>query len=631
LTNRGNGTFVSAGNYTVGKSPYAVVAADVNGDGMVDLISANEGDNTLTVLTNNGIGGFGSNLTVNLGTFANPYSVTAADVNGDGKTDIICANTALNTLMVFINSPTALLQVNLGPIDAVNAGAQWQVDGGLWQNSGTIVSNIAIGSHTVTFNTISGWTTPTNQIVNLSFNYDHPTIVSSSYVQQVGSLQVIINPTDAINAGAQWQVDAGAWQSSGATLSNIGVGSHSISFNTVFGWTTPNSQPITIFSNQTTIANGLYVQQFGSLEVTISPAGAVNSRAQWQVDGSTWQNSGATIGGLTLGGHAINFAQVPGWGAPTIQSVSVYYNQTTTASGAYLPPHPATATAITNNGFVVALTITDAGIGYTNTPLVYIVGGGGTGAQATATISNGVVTGINIINAGIGYTNMPIVAIAPPFPLLVGIAPATSLIFSNLTAGTNYQLQLSQSGTWQNIGSPFAAGTESYTQFFDGTIGGSPYRLMALPIPYGATATPILSYGFVVAAIVNDGGSGYVSIPGVQITGGGGSGAQATATVSNGIVTAIVVTNAGYGYTSLPTIQIDQPPIPSLLPSVANAFRLDYSGLIPALTYQLQVSPSLAGWTNCGTNFTATDYTNSQYFIFTTNSQFFRLSMPSPP
>jgi len=223
------------------------------------------------------------------------------------------------------------------------------------------------------------------------------------------------------------------------------------------------------------------------------------------------------------------------------------------------------------------------------------------------------------------------VAIAPPFPLLIGIAPATSLAFSNLKAGTNYQLQISQSATWVNFGSSFAADATNYTQYFDGKIDGSVYRLMALPLPYGATATPILAYGFVVSATVNDGGYGYVSAPTVQIIGGGGSGALGTATVSNGVVTAINMSNAGFGYTSLPTIQIDPPPVTALLPSVAKAFRLDYSGLTPLLAFQLQASPDLSGWTNFGTNFTATDYTNSQYFISGTNGQFFRLSMPSSP
>jgi len=72
-------------------------------------------------------------------------------------------------------------------------------------------------------------------------------------------------------------------------------------------------------------------------------------------------------------------------------------------------PHTATATATLDDGFVVAATITDGGCGYTNTPSVLIVGGGGTGATATAVVSNGVVVGVTITDAGIGYTSTPTV------------------------------------------------------------------------------------------------------------------------------------------------------------------------------------------------------------------------------
>jgi hypothetical protein len=120
----------------------------------------------------------------------------------------------------------------------------------------------------------------------------------------------------------------------------------------------------------------------------------------------------------------------------------------------------------------------------------------------------------------------------------------------------------------------------------------------------------------------------YVSVPAVQIVGGGGNGAKATVTLNNGVVTAINIMDAGFGYTSTPTIQIDPPPVPALLPSVTKAFRLDYSGLTPALTYQLQAAIDMAGWTNFGAAFTATANTNSQYLNFGTGSQFFRLSLP---
>jgi hypothetical protein len=246
------------------------------------------------------------------------------------------------------------------------------------------------------------------------------------------ALQVSISPPSAVSAGAQWQVDSGTWQNSGAIVSNLSVSVHTVSFTTIGGWATPTNQAVTVMSNQTTTATGTYVQQFGNLQVVLSPAGAVGEGAQWEADSGAWQNSGATVSGLAVGSHTVSFLMLPGWGLPASQIVTVNFNQTTTMTAAYLAPHPATATAIMTNGFVVAATITDAGIGYTNTPLVYLVGGGGSGAQAIATVSNGVLAGITIINASSGYTNTPIVAITPPFPLALGIARATSLGFMNL-------------------------------------------------------------------------------------------------------------------------------------------------------------------------------------------------------
>ena len=362
--------------------------------------------------------------------------------------------------------PAGSLQVTITPAGAITAGAQWQVDGGTPQGSGATVLGLSVGSHALSFTTISGWITPTNQTVSVSAN--STATASGTYVPPIGSLQVTITPAGAVSAGAQWQVDGGAWQSSANTVPNLTLGSHTVAFATVSGWTTPSNETVIINPSQTTTVTGTYTQQFGCLQVNILPAVAVSDGGQWQVDGGAWQDSGAILSGLTLGSHMVAFLLVPGWGVPVSQNVTVNFNQTTTSTAAYLAPQSATATAIITNGFVVAVTITDAGIGYTNTPLVYLLGGGGTGAEAIAFVSNGVVAGITITNAGSGYTNTPILSITPPYPLALDIALATSLGFTNLIVGTNYQLQVSESGTWNNLGSSFTAGAAGFSQYFDG-------------------------------------------------------------------------------------------------------------------------------------------------------------------
>jgi hypothetical protein len=101
LANLGNGSFAPAVSVPVGFEPDALVAADVNGDGKVDIICANYGASTVSVLMNNGSGGFGSNATYTVG--SGPMSVVAGDVNGDGKVDLITANSGTNTLSVLTN------------------------------------------------------------------------------------------------------------------------------------------------------------------------------------------------------------------------------------------------------------------------------------------------------------------------------------------------------------------------------------------------------------------------------------------------------------------------------------------------------------------------------------------------
>jgi hypothetical protein len=104
-TNDGSGGFTSSSTNSVGVIPDTVVAADVNGDGKVDLICANWNNGStgsLSVLTNNGSGGFVTAATLDSGVA--PLSVVTADVNGDGKPDLISANFYANTVTVWLNT-----------------------------------------------------------------------------------------------------------------------------------------------------------------------------------------------------------------------------------------------------------------------------------------------------------------------------------------------------------------------------------------------------------------------------------------------------------------------------------------------------------------------------------------------
>lgn len=106
LLGKGNGTFAPQVKYSAGAGtdPVGIAAADFNGDGKPDLVVADFGNHSVSVLINSGTGTF--NAAVQYGVGNSPSAVAAADLNGDGIPDIAVTNSADDTVTVLINSGT---------------------------------------------------------------------------------------------------------------------------------------------------------------------------------------------------------------------------------------------------------------------------------------------------------------------------------------------------------------------------------------------------------------------------------------------------------------------------------------------------------------------------------------------
>jgi FG-GAP-like repeat/FG-GAP repeat len=108
LLGNGDGTFRARVDYDVGIQPISITAADLNGDGFLDLAVANFGGEpggipvggNVTVLWGNGTGTF----TMQSFTAGNqPSSVVVGDFNGDGGLDFAVTDQSDETISVFIN------------------------------------------------------------------------------------------------------------------------------------------------------------------------------------------------------------------------------------------------------------------------------------------------------------------------------------------------------------------------------------------------------------------------------------------------------------------------------------------------------------------------------------------------
>ncbi len=155
-------------------------------------------------------------------------------------------------------------------------------------------------------------------------------------------------------------------------------------------------------------------------------------------------------------------------------------------------PQIAAATARVANGMVVAITVTDGGLGYTNTPLVTLIGGGGgSGAKATAIMQGGVVTAILITDPGKGYTSAPKVRFGPVPSVQIEISKVRVRLGG--IPDRTYQLESTRDlKIWNPIGDPFVAqATDQFAEFEVTTAAGLYFRIR----PAKATAVVVWGSG----------------------------------------------------------------------------------------------------------------------------------------
>ena len=100
LIGNGNGTFKASVHYPTGQPPYGILLADFNGDGKLDAAIGN-GSGALAVLLNNGSGAFGSAVTTATGGNYGPADLKAFDFDGDGKLDIAMTSAYNNEVRIF--------------------------------------------------------------------------------------------------------------------------------------------------------------------------------------------------------------------------------------------------------------------------------------------------------------------------------------------------------------------------------------------------------------------------------------------------------------------------------------------------------------------------------------------------
>jgi hypothetical protein len=125
FSTRSGSLSIQPDEYRVGGVPSAVAAGDLNRDGGVDLVVAKAVSKTVSVLANDGQGGFAPH--VDYPTAASPVSVALADLDGDHSLDVVTADADRKAVSVLLNRGDGTLEPKddyttaIGPV-AVAAG-----------------------------------------------------------------------------------------------------------------------------------------------------------------------------------------------------------------------------------------------------------------------------------------------------------------------------------------------------------------------------------------------------------------------------------------------------------------------------------------------------------------------------
>ncbi|MBI5833453.1 MAG: hypothetical protein HZB16_14235 [Armatimonadetes bacterium] len=314
----GSGRAVTVGSVKVTLGPTAAVTA-----GATWMLDSNT--------TGNASGMAVSNIATGTHTIA--FKPVLGYTTPARQTITVTANQTTSVTGTYVAGVGAL-KVTLGPAAAVTAGAKWTLDTSTTTRaSGATVTGLPVGTHVVKFTPVTGYVTPADQTVTVTAN--QTLAVTGTYVA-VGGLKVTLGPTAAIGGGAKWMLDTAATPySSGATITGLGAGAHTLRFAPAIGYATPANQTVTVVPGATTSVTVTYVRA-GSLKITILPATAVNAGAKWSLDSvATTYPSATTVSAIAIGAHTVNFTTVAGFVTPANLSVTITAGGTTNATATY--------------------------------------------------------------------------------------------------------------------------------------------------------------------------------------------------------------------------------------------------------------------------------------------------------
>ena len=215
LYGNGRGGFSNPLSIPVGSDPQAVTVGYFNGDNHLDLAVANLHDSVNVIMNKGGDSGFDLEhiQTYQLPAVSFPRSLIATDVNGDGRQDLVTANTSsiqdnpggVNSVSVLLaNSVGAFFSATTSPVDGVSnlrSVAMVQFDADSIPDLAVVGQGGAGGASGV-LKVLKGKGDGTFSDTNTSYSVGNdPTSVAVGYIDRAGSAPFFLAVTGDFDHG----------------------------------------------------------------------------------------------------------------------------------------------------------------------------------------------------------------------------------------------------------------------------------------------------------------------------------------------------------------------------------------------------------------------------------------------
>ena len=142
-----------------------------------------------------------------------------------------------------------------------------------------------------------------------------------------------------LSSGGRYRPSSNSWTATLTTGAPLARTGHSAVWTDremiVWGGFMSNNATQTYLNDGAHFYPATGLRQYGWLQVSLSPTGALTAGAQWKIDDGEWLYNGTIVPGLDAGSHTLSFKTVTGWFTPADQTITIASGVTNTVVGAY--------------------------------------------------------------------------------------------------------------------------------------------------------------------------------------------------------------------------------------------------------------------------------------------------------